>query len=173
MLRIIILDHSPNLEIVSIIPRLIFQGLFKPLRQFWILSRTRNLRRSTSVTTLDAASTIKSPFVCEIAEFFSTTQKLSLPSNANLLWIHQLLHTLFEFQSKKPESSISLSSAILKLSELGRTVQWDEVTERMCMCCTTLSRSTASATQGLCHTVALPFTLKNYLKAKQELWKLK
>jgi len=29
------------------------------------------------VTTLDAASTIKSPFVCEIAEIFSTTQKLS------------------------------------------------------------------------------------------------
>jgi hypothetical protein len=27
--------------------------------------------------------------------------------------------------------------------------------------------------QGLCHTVALPFTLKKYLKAKDELWKLK
>jgi hypothetical protein len=26
--------------------------------------------------------------------------------------------------------------------------------------------------QGVCHTVALPFTLK-YLKAKEELWKLK
>jgi hypothetical protein len=24
-----------------------------------------------------------------------------------------------------------------------------------------------------CHTVALPFTLKKYLKAKEELWKLK
>jgi hypothetical protein len=30
--EIIILDHSPNLEIVSITPRLIFQGLFKPLK---------------------------------------------------------------------------------------------------------------------------------------------
>jgi hypothetical protein len=27
--------------------------------------------------------------------------------------------------------------------------------------------------QGLCHTMALPFTLKKYLKAKEELWKLK
>jgi hypothetical protein len=27
--------------------------------------------------------------------------------------------------------------------------------------------------QGVCHTVALPFTLKRYLKAKEELWKLK
>jgi hypothetical protein len=27
--------------------------------------------------------------------------------------------------------------------------------------------------QGMCHTVALPFTLKFYLKAKEELWKLK
>jgi hypothetical protein len=27
--------------------------------------------------------------------------------------------------------------------------------------------------QGLCNTVALPFTLKNILKAKEELWKLK
>ncbi len=27
--------------------------------------------------------------------------------------------------------------------------------------------------QWMCHTVALPFTLKNYLKAKGELWKLK
>jgi hypothetical protein len=27
--------------------------------------------------------------------------------------------------------------------------------------------------QGVCHTVALPFTLKQYLKAKEELWKLK
>jgi hypothetical protein len=27
--------------------------------------------------------------------------------------------------------------------------------------------------QGVCHTMALPFTLKkNYLKAKEELWKL-
>jgi hypothetical protein len=26
--------------------------------------------------------------------------------------------------------------------------------------------------QGLCNTVALPFTLKNILKAKEELWKL-
>jgi hypothetical protein len=25
----------------------------------------------------------------------------------------------------------------------------------------------------MCHTVALPFTLKEYLKAKEELWKLK
>jgi hypothetical protein len=25
----------------------------------------------------------------------------------------------------------------------------------------------------VCHTVALPFTLKKYLKAKEELWKLK
>jgi hypothetical protein len=28
------------------------------------------------------------------------------------------------------------------------------------------------AKQGVCHSVALPFTLK-YLKAKEELWKLK
>jgi hypothetical protein len=28
-------------------------------------------------------------------------------------------------------------------------------------------------TQGVCHTVALPFTLKEYLKAKKELWELK
>jgi hypothetical protein len=27
--------------------------------------------------------------------------------------------------------------------------------------------------QGVRHIVALPFTLKNYLKAKQKLWKLK
>jgi hypothetical protein len=27
--------------------------------------------------------------------------------------------------------------------------------------------------QGVCHTVALPFTLKKYLKAKEVLWKLK
>jgi hypothetical protein len=27
--------------------------------------------------------------------------------------------------------------------------------------------------QGVCHALALPFTLKNYLKAKEELWKLK
>jgi len=27
--------------------------------------------------------------------------------------------------------------------------------------------------QGVSHTVALPFTLKQYLKAKEELWKLK
>jgi hypothetical protein len=27
--------------------------------------------------------------------------------------------------------------------------------------------------QGVCHTVALPFTLKKYLKAKEELWKMK
>jgi hypothetical protein len=27
--------------------------------------------------------------------------------------------------------------------------------------------------QGVRHTVALPFTLKKYLKAKEELWKLK
>ncbi len=27
--------------------------------------------------------------------------------------------------------------------------------------------------QGVCQTVALPFTLKKYLKAKEELWKLK
>ncbi len=27
--------------------------------------------------------------------------------------------------------------------------------------------------QGVCHTVALPFTLKKHLKAKEELWKLK
>ncbi len=27
--------------------------------------------------------------------------------------------------------------------------------------------------QGVCHTLALPFTLKRYLKAKEELWKLK
>jgi hypothetical protein len=27
--------------------------------------------------------------------------------------------------------------------------------------------------KGVCHTVALPFTLKMYLKAKEELWKLK
>jgi hypothetical protein len=27
--------------------------------------------------------------------------------------------------------------------------------------------------QAVCHTVALPFTLKTYLKAKEELWKLK
>jgi hypothetical protein len=26
---------------------------------------------------------------------------------------------------------------------------------------------------GVCHTVALPFALKKYLKAKEELWKLK
>jgi hypothetical protein len=27
--------------------------------------------------------------------------------------------------------------------------------------------------QGVCHIVALPFTIKMYLKAKKELWKLK
>jgi hypothetical protein len=27
--------------------------------------------------------------------------------------------------------------------------------------------------QGLCHIVALPFTLKKYRKAKEELWELK
>jgi hypothetical protein len=27
--------------------------------------------------------------------------------------------------------------------------------------------------QGVCHTLASPFTLKKYLKAKEELWKLK
>jgi hypothetical protein len=27
--------------------------------------------------------------------------------------------------------------------------------------------------QGVCHTVALPFTFKKYLKTKEELWKLK
>jgi len=27
--------------------------------------------------------------------------------------------------------------------------------------------------QGVCHIVALPFTLKKYVKAKEELWKLK
>jgi hypothetical protein len=27
--------------------------------------------------------------------------------------------------------------------------------------------------QGMCHTMALPFTLKKYLKAKEELWNLK
>jgi hypothetical protein len=27
--------------------------------------------------------------------------------------------------------------------------------------------------KGACHTLALPFTLKKYLKAKEELWKLK
>jgi hypothetical protein len=27
--------------------------------------------------------------------------------------------------------------------------------------------------QGVCHIVALPFTRKKYLKAKEELWKLK
>jgi len=27
--------------------------------------------------------------------------------------------------------------------------------------------------QGLCHTVAFPFTLKKYLDSKEELWKLK
>jgi hypothetical protein len=26
--------------------------------------------------------------------------------------------------------------------------------------------------QGVCHTVALPFYIKNYLNAKEELWKL-
>jgi hypothetical protein len=26
--------------------------------------------------------------------------------------------------------------------------------------------------KGVCHTVALPFTLKKYRKAKEELWKL-
>jgi hypothetical protein len=30
-----------------------------------------------------------------------------------------------------------------------------------------------SQKQGMCHTVALPFTFKKYLKAKEELWKLK
>jgi hypothetical protein len=27
--------------------------------------------------------------------------------------------------------------------------------------------------QGVCHTMALPLTFKKYLKAKEELWKLK
>jgi len=27
--------------------------------------------------------------------------------------------------------------------------------------------------QGVCHTVALPFTFKKYLKAKEQLWKFK
>jgi hypothetical protein len=27
--------------------------------------------------------------------------------------------------------------------------------------------------QGVCHTMALPITLKKYIKAKEELWKLK
>jgi hypothetical protein len=27
--------------------------------------------------------------------------------------------------------------------------------------------------QGVCHTVAMPFTFKKYLKAKEELWKPK
>jgi hypothetical protein len=27
--------------------------------------------------------------------------------------------------------------------------------------------------KGVCHTVGLPFTTKKYLKAKEELWKLK
>jgi hypothetical protein len=27
--------------------------------------------------------------------------------------------------------------------------------------------------QGVCHTMALPFTLTRYLKEKEELWKLK
>jgi hypothetical protein len=27
--------------------------------------------------------------------------------------------------------------------------------------------------QGACHTMALPFTLKKYLNAKEELWKFK
>jgi hypothetical protein len=27
--------------------------------------------------------------------------------------------------------------------------------------------------KGMCHTMALPFTFKKYLKAKEELWKLK
>jgi hypothetical protein len=27
--------------------------------------------------------------------------------------------------------------------------------------------------QGVCYTMALPFTIKKYLKAKEELWKLK
>jgi hypothetical protein len=27
--------------------------------------------------------------------------------------------------------------------------------------------------QGVCHIVALPFTIKKYLNAKEELWKLK
>ncbi len=30
-----------------------------------------------------------------------------------------------------------------------------------------------SKKQGVCHTMALPFTLKKYLKEKEELWKLK
>jgi hypothetical protein len=31
----------------------------------------------------------------------------------------------------------------------------------------------AKKNQGVCHTMALPFTLKRYLKAKEDLWKLK
>jgi hypothetical protein len=33
------------------------------------------------------------------------------------------------------------------------------------------SSSKAKFKQGVCHTVALPFTIKKYLKAKEELWK--
>ncbi len=32
---------------------------------------------------------------------------------------------------------------------------------------------TNSYRQGVCHTVALPFTLKNTVREKKELWKLK
>ncbi len=36
-----------------------------------------------------------------------------------------------------------------------------------------LQLSTPNLNKGVCHTVALPFTFKKYLKAKEELWKLK
>jgi hypothetical protein len=35
------------------------------------------------------------------------------------------------------------------------------------------SKFSKSNKQGVCHTLALPFTLKKYFKAKEELWKLK
>jgi hypothetical protein len=31
----------------------------------------------------------------------------------------------------------------------------------------------SKANKGVCHTLALPFTLKRYVNAKEELWKLK
>lgn len=162
MLRNIILDHSPNLEIVSIIPRLVFQGLFKPLRQFWILSRTRNFGRPNSLTTLAAASTIKSPLVCEVAEFFlykpknalsPQQRKPALDSSATAYFLPIPIQ-----ETPSSSISLSLSSAVLKLSELGRTVQWDEVTECMCMCCTAMQcpEATASATQGVWHLDCAP-----------------
>jgi hypothetical protein len=49
--------------------------------------------------------------------------------------------------------------------------------EKMCQILTTQSnRKTAMDhpdKQGVYHTVALPFTLKKYLTAREELWKLK